>query len=575
MSKKNVHPSFVKSLFSGFFLDELVFPYPLKDKEEEENLNLIRETVTKFCESYVDSQKFDREEKFPEDVINGMKELGLFGLVIPEEYGGYGLSTTAYVKILEEVARYDGSMALIIGAHQSIGIKGLLMYGTEEQKKKYLPRLATGEMIASFALTEPGAGSDAAGIKTRAVRDEKKGIYVLNGNKMWITNGGIADFFTIFAKEEMEIPGEGKKDKISAFMVTRDMGIKSGKKEEKMGIRATSTAELILENVEVPIENLLGERGRGFKVAMEILNTGRVGLAGGNIGGSKTALKYILNHVKERQQFGRPLISFELIQEKVAQIALRIFVAESMVYLTTSFIDNQNIDFSLESAMCKVYATDSLLQTANDCLQMAGGIGFSREYPYEQWVRDARINPIFEGTNEILRIFTALSGIQERGEYLKKIGTALNDPIKGFGLLTDYAVHYMKNRLTKERMPEVHPTLTNAKTNFEEWAKNLHITTERILVKYGKNIIKKQMIQYRIADAVIDLYGMIASISRVDQCIKLNGEKNCQKMITYCNTFCSQAWRRVRRNLLMIDKNDDEQIFEIAGFVTEDEGYRV
>ena len=575
MSHKEEHPSFVKSLFSGFFLDELVFPYPLKNKEEEENVNLIRETIAKFCESYVDSQKFDREENFPEDVINGMKELGLFGLVIPEAYGGYGLSTTAYVKILEEVAHYDGSMALIIGAHQSIGIKGLLLYGTEEQKKKYLPRLATGEMIAAFALTEPGAGSDAAGIKTRAVRDEKKGVYVLNGNKMWITNGRIANFFTIFAKEEMEIPGEGKKDKISAFMVTREMGVKSGKKEEKMGIRATSTAELILENVEVPIENLLGERGRGFKVAMEILNTGRVGLAGGNIGGSKTALKYILNHVKERHQFGRPLISFELIQEKIAQIAIRIFVAESMVYLTTSFIDNHNIDFSLESAMCKVYSTDSLLQNVNDCLQMAGGIGFSREYPYEQWVRDARINPIFEGTNEILRIFTALSGIQERGEYLKKIGKALNDPIKGFGLLTDYAVHYMRDRLTKERMPDVHPALTNAKANFEEWAKNLHITTERILIKYGKDIIKKQMIQYRIADAVIDLYGMIASISRTDQCIKLRGEKNCQKMITYCNTFCGQAWRRVRRNLLMVDKNDDEKILKIATFVSEDGGYRV
>ncbi|MCK4754746.1 MAG: acyl-CoA dehydrogenase family protein, partial [Calditrichia bacterium] len=468
-----------------------------------------------------------------------------------------------------------GSMALIIGAHQSIGLKGLLLYGTEEQKQKYLPKLATGEMLAAFALTEPGAGSDAAGIKTRAVRDEKKGVYVLNGNKMWITNGGIADFFTIFAKEEIDVPGEGKKDKISTFIVTRDMGVQSGKKEEKMGIRATSTAELILENVEVPIENLLGERGKGFKVAMEILNTGRVGLAGGNIGGSKAALKYVLNHVKERHQFGRPLISFEIIREKVAQIALRIFAAESMVYLATSLIDRGNIDFSLETAICKVYSTDTLLRNANDCLQMAGGIGYSREYPYEQWVRDARINPIFEGTNEIMRIFTALSGIQERGEYLKKIGKAFSDPIKGFGLLTDYAMHYMKDRLTKERIPDVHPTLANAKADFEEWAKNLHITAERILVKYGKHIIKKQIIQYRIADAAIDLFGMIASISRADDCIRIKGEENCQKMITLCNTFCGQAWRRIRRNLLMIDKNDDDQLLKITEFITEDEEYRV
>ena len=575
MTEKKDHPSFTKSLFSGVFLDELVFPYPMMDKEEEENLNLIRETINKFCESYVDSPEFDRQEKFPEDVINGMKELGLFGLVIPEEYGGYGMSTTSYVKILEEVAGFDGSMALIIGAHQSIGLKGLLLYGTEEQKFKYLPRLATGEMIAAFALTEPGAGSDAAGIKTRAVRNDEKGVYVLNGNKLWITNGGIADFFTIFAKEEIDIPGEGKKDKISAFLVTREMGVRSGKKEEKMGIRATSTAELILENVEVPIENLLGQRGKGFKIAMEILNTGRVGLAGGNVGGSKTALKYVLNHVKERHQFGRPLISFEIIREKISQIAVRIFAAESMVYLTTSLIDKKDIDFSLETAMCKIYATDTLLRTANDCLQMAGGIGFSREYPYEQWVRDARINPIFEGTNEILRIFTALSGIQERGEYLKRIGKAMNDPIKGFGLLTDYAVHYMKDRLTKEHIPEVHPALASAKSSFEEWAKNLHITAERILIKYGKDIIKKQIIQWRIAEAAIDLYGMIATISRVDQCIKSKGEENCQKMITLCKTYCSAAWRRARRNILMVDRNQDHHLLNIADFIAEDEGYKI
>jgi len=575
MAEELSNPSFVKSLFSGFVLDELVFPYPQMDKDEAESLDLILDSLRKFSENYVDSPEFDRQEKFPEDVINGIKELGLFGLVIPEEYGGFGLSTTAYVRILEEIARYDGSMALIVGAHQSIGLKGLLLYGTEEQKQKYLPKLATGELIAAFGLTEPAAGSDAAGIKTRAVLDEKKGVYILNGSKMWITNGGIADFFTIFAKEEVEIPGEGKKDKISAFMITRDMGIRSGKKEEKMGIRGTSTTEIIMENVEVPIENVIGEPGRGFKIAMEILNTGRIGLAGGNVGGAKTALNYVLKHVQEREQFGRPLISFELIREKVAQSALRIFVAESIVYLTTHLIDHGKIDFSLESAIGKTMATDYLWINVNESLQMAGGIGYSREYPYEQWVRDARINLIFEGTNEIMRIFIALSGIQERGEYLKRMGKALNDPIKGFGLLTDFAVHYMKDRLTTERLPDVHPRLTNSKERFEEWAKNLHIATERILMKYGKNIIKKQIIQRRLADAAIDLFGMVATISRVDFCIRSNGEENCSKLILFCNTYCGEAWRRIRRNIVMVDKNDDSNLLKIADLIEEDGEYRL
>ncbi len=575
MAENIGNPSFVKSLFSGFVLDELVFPCPQMDKEESESLDLILDSVRKFAENYVDSPEFDRQEKFPDDVINGIKELGLFGLMIPEEYGGFGLSTTAYVRILEEIARYDGSMALIVGAHQSIGLKGLLLYGTEEQKKKYLPRLATGELIAAYGLTESGAGSDAAGIQSRAVRDDEKGVYVINGSKMWITNGGIADFFTIFAKEEIDIPGEGKKDKITAFMVTRDMGIRSGKKEEKMGIRGTSTTEIIMENIEVPIENVIGESGRGFKIAMEILDTGRIGLAGGNVGAAKTALKYVLKHVQERHQFGRPLISFELIREKIGQIALRIFVAESIVYLTTQMIDKGKIDYSLESAIGKTLATDYLWINVNEVLQMAGGIGYSREYPYEQWVRDARINMIFEGTNEIMRIFIALSGIQERGEYLKRMGKALNDPIKGFGLLTDFAVHYMKDRLTTERLPEVHPKLANAKAEFEEWAKNLHITTERVLMKYGKNIIKRQIIQYRLADAAIELFGMVATISRVDYCIRTKGEENCSKIILLCTTYCEQAWRQIRRNILMIDKNDDQNLLKIADLITDDGEYKV
>jgi acyl-CoA dehydrogenase family protein 9 len=325
----------------------------------------------------------------------------------------------------------------------------------------------------------------------------------------------------------------------------------------------------------VPIANLLGEPGKGFKIAMEILNTGRVGLAGGNVGACKTVLKYILNHVQERHQFGRPLASFELIKNKISEIAIKIFVAESMVYLTTALIDKGTVDFSLESAMCKILATDYLWENTNEALQMAGGIGFSREYPYEQWIRDARINMIFEGTNEILRIFTALSGMQERGEYLKKTGKALNDPIKGFGLLTDFAVHYMKDRLTKERIPDVHHSLTNSKSEFEEWAKNLHITTERVLMKYGKNIIEKQIIQTRLADAAIDLYGMIATISRVDHSIRIKGEDQCRKQIKLCNAYTEQAWRRIRRNLLMIDKNDDHNMIKISEFILEDGEYKV
>ena len=252
-------PSFAKSLFSGVILDELVLPYPKQDPDDRENLEMVLDAFRKFAEQKIDAVKIDSEENIPDEVVEGFKELGFFGLVIPEEYGGFGLSNTSYVRILEEIARYDGSCALLVGAHSSIGLKALLLYGNDEQKKKYLPKLASGEMIAAFGLTEPGAGSDAGGIKTRLVRDEKKGCYILNGSKMWITNGGIADFVTVFAKEEITQPDGSKKDKITAVIVTRDMGMQSGKEEHKLGIRGSSTTELIFDNIEVPFENVIHE----------------------------------------------------------------------------------------------------------------------------------------------------------------------------------------------------------------------------------------------------------------------------------------------------------------------------
>ncbi len=567
-------PSFSKGLFSGLLLDDLIFPYPELDKDEKENLKLVMDTFYKFAEAKIDAAKIDEEAALPVEIIEEMKELGFFGMSIPEDHDGFGLSTTAYARMLEAVATVDGGTVLTLGAHQSIGMKGLLMFGTEEQKKKYLSRLATGELVAAYCLTEPEAGSDAAGIKTKAVRDEEKGVYILNGSKLWITNGGFADFFTVFAKETITDQEGGEKEKISAFIVTRDMqGVSSGKEESKLGIRGSSTAAIFFEDVHVPFENMLGERGKGFKVAMEILNSGRLGLAAGALGGLKALLKITMDHITQRKQFRKFLSEFELIKEKIGQITMDLFAAESMVYLTSALIDRGDVDYSLESAMCKVKATDVVFEGANECLQMAGGAGYMKEYPYERFFRDARINPIFEGTNEILRMFVCLSGIQERGEYLKKIGHALKGPIKGFGLLTDYATHWLKDRISTGRIRDVDPSLMNAKVQFEKWAKNLHITTERILMQYGKNIIYREMVSNRMADAAIDLFGMIATISRVDTKIRQSGAESAEGEIRICNTFCEQAWRRVRRNLLMVDNNSDTNIKAIADAVIQSKEY--
>lgn len=567
-------PSFSKALFSGVLLDELIFPYPEMKDEEIEDLKMMQDTFKKFAEDKIDSEKIDENAKIPDAVVNALKELGFMGLSVPEEYGGFGLSATAYTKMFELFGGIDPSIAILMGAHQSIGYKGLVLYGNEQQKKKYLPKLTSGEMLAAYCLTEPGAGSDAAGIQTRAVRDEENGVYILNGSKIWITNGGIADFFTVFAKEEITDKNGEKKDKISAFLVTRDMGgVTSGKEENKLGLKGSSTTEVFFEDVKVPIENLLGERGKGFKIAMNVLNNGRLGLAGGSVGALKVVLKEALGHISQRKQFKKTLSEFEMIKEKVAQITIDIFAAESMIYMTSGLVDRGDVDYSLESAMCKVRATEISWVGLNECLQMVGGLGFMKEYPYQRYLRDGRINMIFEGTNEILRMFTALAGIQERGQVLRKIGAALKEPIKGYGVLTDYAAEWIKGRISTERIQDVHKSLSSAKVQFETWAKNLHFSAERALMHNGKKIIYREMIQRRLADAATDLYAMIAVISRVDALIAKKGEEKAGNEISMCNIFCDQAWRRVRRNLLMVDTNNDKEMSKLSDFIVDEKKY--
>jgi acyl-CoA dehydrogenase family protein 9 len=334
-----------------------------------------------------------------------MKELGLFGLIIPEEYGGLGLSNTGYARIMQELAAVDASLAVTVGAHQSIGLKGLLLFGTEAQKKRYLPKLATGEWVAGFALTEPGAGSDAASIATRAELSEDGEGYVLNGNKIWITNGGFADLFTVFARTSA--PDSGQKPRITALLVERGYGVKNGPNEEKMGIRGSSTTALYFEDVKVPAANVLGESGRGFKVAMEVLNSGRLGLAAGCVGGCKTMLQMAVERTQERKAFGRTIGDFGMIKEKISRMMCETYALESMTYLTTGLIDAGVPDYSLESAICKVFGSETYWMVANETLQIAAGIGYMTEYPYERMLRDSRINLIFEGTNEILRAFIA------------------------------------------------------------------------------------------------------------------------------------------------------------------------
>jgi len=569
--------SFMRSLSAGEIEEEVLFPYPTLDGDERETLTAVVDAVDSVLEGHAeDFRSWDVAGEMPADFIQELREFGLFGLVIPEAQGGMDFGSMAYSRTVQQVARHDASVAVTIGAHSSIGMRGLKLYGTEEQRERFYPALASGEMIAAFCLTEAGAGSDAASVTTRA--EEKDDHFLLNGSKIWVTNGGIADFFTVFAKT-----GDAEaRSKLSAFIVTRDMsGVSVGAHEDKMGIRASSTCTVYFEDVKVPKENLLGPLHGGFKVAMNILNNGRSGLAGGCVGGMKTLIALAAGHATERHQFGQPIGSFGLIKQKIGHMVVDCYATESAVGVIAALADRGYEDFSIEAAITKVFASEALSRSADQALQTAGGTGFMREYPYERVVRDCRINRIYEGANEVLRLFIALSALNDVGQRLKEMAGSLrgifDDPIKGFGLLYDYA----KQRATwatglpvsNPRMSKAHVALQAETEIFEDTARDLAAMTDRLLRKHGKGIIGKQFATRRLADVMIDLFVLGCVISRVTASIEAKGQDAAAEEIEIARVFAGQALGRAKQNFRKIDNNDDELIKNLAESTYERGGY--
>lgn len=570
----NLQGSPAKSLYLGSVLEENLYPYPSLKSSERETVKMVLESIDRFMQSNQEQfAKFDVKGEQPAEYLDSLRELGLFGLIIPEEYSGLGLSNAAYSRILQQTSRYDASTSLTIGAHSSIGMKGLLLFGSAQQKARYLPKLATGESIAAFCLTEAGSGSDAASIKTTATKNSD-GTWTLNGEKIWISNGAFAEFFTVFAKTDSQ------KGKLSAFIVERNFaGVSNGPKEDKMGIRASATTTVTFQNVRVPKENLLGEEGQGFKVAMSILNNGRTGLGGGCVGAMKQSIARAAKQALERKQFGKSISEFGLVKEKLAQMTVNCFAAESLVNMVAYYIDSGVEDFSVEAAISKVFSTEAIWDCANEALQIAGGNGFMREFPYERMVRDCRINMIFEGTNEILRLYIALSGLKDAGEYLKEIGKGagkiFNDPIKGFGVLSGYVQKRVGQitSLGRDKIGFVHPLLREEAEIYEQYTLELSKAADGVLRHFGKDIIGKQFTSKRFANATIDLFKGLCVLSRVSGMLESKGQAKCEQELGIARIFTQQAKRRMNQNLRRLKRNEDSLMKKLADFVVEKEGY--
>ncbi|KAF6117176.1 acyl-CoA dehydrogenase family member 9 [Phyllostomus discolor] len=517
--------AFAKELFLGKIEKKEVFPFPEVSQDELNEINQFVGPVEKFFTEEVDSRKIDQEGKIPKETLEKLKSLGLFGMQVPEEYGGLGLSNTMYAR-LREIVSVDGSIAMTLEAHQAIGLKGIILAGSEEQKARYLPKLASGEHIAAFCLTEPASGSDAASIQTRASLSEDKKHYILSGSKVWITNGGLANIFTVFAKTNVD-SDSSVKDKITAFIVERDFGgVTNGKPEDKLGIRGSNICEVHFENTKVPVENVLGEVGGGLKVAMNILNSGRFSMGSSVAGMLKKLIEMTAEYACTRKQFNRNLSEFGLIQEKFALMAQKTYVMESMAYLTAGMLDQPGFpDCSIETAMVKVFSSEAAWQCVSEALQILGGSGYVRDYPYERMLRDARILLIFEGTNEILRMHIALTGLQHAGRIL----TARINELKQGNVTTvlDTVGRRLRDSLGRTvdlgltgNLGAVHPSVADSARKLEENVYYFGRTVETLLLRFGKTIVEEQMVLKRVANILINLYGMTAVLSRASRSMR-------------------------------------------------------
>ena len=566
--------SVAKNLMAGRILEEQLFPYPnLRDKDREV-LGQMLDAIDQFLGPRGrDFKRWDREAAQPAEFIQALRDLGLFGLIIPEEHGGLGLSNAGYARVLSQTSSHDSSVSLTIGAHSSIGMKGILLFGTPEQRARYLPKLASGAMLAAFCLTESGAGSDAASIRTQAVKNAD-GTWTLNGEKIWITNGGIADLYTVFARTSSDA------GRITAFLVEAAWpGVSHGSHEDKMGIRASSTTTVSFADVRVPPDNVLDTEGKGFKVAMAILNNGRTGLGGGAVGGMKTLIALATQQAQARKQFDTPIAEFGLVREKISQMAIDCFAAESVVWMVAHYIDTGSEDYSVEAAISKVFASEALQRSAYEALQIAAGSGFMRELPYEQITRDCRILTIFEGTNEVLRLYIALSGLKDLGRSLSELKSAVDDifnnPIKGFGVLTDYA----EKRLTQatgvgrdkisSKMPQ---PLREAADIYERYTVELAKASDYLLRKHGKSIAGRQHDLKRIADIGIDLFVGLCVLSRAAGASRLPGEQGA-RAVGLALVFAHQAKRRMANLVRRITRNEDEEMDRLAGFIVNNGSY--
>jgi alkylation response protein AidB-like acyl-CoA dehydrogenase len=562
-----------KGLFCGRFIRDWAFPYPQLAAVERTKVEATVAELKQFCDKHLDPSQIDRQADIPRSVIDGLARLGVLGMTAPEEVGGKGFSQSAFCRVLETLGARCSSTSIFVNAHHSIGMRALLLFGTDEQKRRFLPALVRGEKLAAFALTEEEAGSDAANVQTRAVPNEDQSHYVLTGSKRYITNGAIADVLTVMARTPGPGPGQTA---ISAFLVTPDMpGFRIAEaRMEKLGIRGTATARLEFDKMVVPRENLLGPPGKGLKVALTVLDFGRTAFGACCTGAAKTCLRLATAHARTRRQFGRTLGEFELVKEKIARMAAWTYAMEAMTYVTASLIDRGLEDYMLETAMLKVYTTEALWTIINDAFQIHGGAAYFVDRPLERMLRDARINQIGEGANEVLTSFIALVGMRGPGEQLRKVAEAIRRPwSSGLGPLGRFIGERAAHWLRAPEVPVRSATLRRHGRTLGRLIRSLDHAVQRTLFRHRQAVLDRQYDQERIAWAAMEIYASACVLSRLDaelaEGAALSGHAAACGPLA-AELFLAASARRFRQHLAGLGNNDDTLATAVANKACEE-----
>lgn len=570
-------PSFGAQLFVGDFQPNMLFPFPKQSPEDKKEGDLIIDKLSAYLEKNLDPEEVDATRTIPQNVLDEMKRMGIFALKIPKEYGGLGLSQTNYCRLVMKVGSFCGATAVLISAHQSIGVpQPLKMFGTPEQKKKFLPRFRQGA-ISAFALTEPEVGSDPAQMSCTATLSSDGKYYTINGDKLWCTNGTIADIIVVMAKTPSTFINGKERKQISAFILEMNTpGIEIVHRCEFMGLGGIYNGLLRFTNVKVPAENLLGEEGRGLALALATINVGRLTLPAASTGAAKQCLSIARRWGASRTQWGMPVGLHEAGREKIAFIAATTFAMEAMTWLACAWADEQKVDIRIEAAMAKLFCTEALWKIADKTMQLRGGRGYEKgrslaargepPYPVERIMRDCRISTILEGSSEIMKLFLAREAMDP---HLKRAGSLLNpktpfgDKVKGlFGAIKHYSTWFPKQYWGGFKGAS-YKDMGPLEKHFMYIEKCSHILARKIfqaMLRYQQRLERKQMLLGRLMEIGTELFAMAATCSYALSLRDAQG----QYPVELADFFCTTAQRRIEDNFKALHSNDDRKANEIA-----------